>query len=33
VPGQASDVAKRIVRAINAAKRDLATPAQLVAVV
>jgi DNA-binding transcriptional MocR family regulator len=32
-PAQAPDVAKRIVRAINAAKRELASPAQLVAVV
>jgi GGDEF domain-containing protein len=32
-PSQADDVAKRIMRAIAAAKRDLAAPTQLVAIV
>jgi DNA-binding transcriptional MocR family regulator len=33
VPSCADDVAKRIVRAINAAKRDLASPSPMVAIV
>ena len=32
-PARADDIAKRMMRAVNAAKRDLAAPSQLVAIV